>query len=354
MQELIGQQLGDYFLEAELGRGSMGAVYRAQHVSDGKPYAVKVLLDALTSDQSFITRFTREARIIAGLHHPNIVRVYEAGRQGQHLYFVMEYFPGMTAGRILKERGRLPYGQVIEIIAQAADALDYAHAQGHLVHRDIKPENLMVDRWRRVKVLDFGLARVEGLHSITRAGTVVGSLYYVSPEQLLGQKLDGRTDIYALGVSMYEMLTGERPYRGGSLTEMSRAIISGIAVPPTQLEPSIPPELERIIGRAMARDLDNRYARAADLTADLRALQAASPTSDTQSQTQHPPTHADHQGAALLGRLPSVDAVPAQGGHIPPSAAPQPRPARALLRPTPFDSTDNRQGQRPHAPRPSE
>jgi serine/threonine-protein kinase len=252
----------------------MGVVYRASHRATGKSYAVKVLLDPLAADMSFVTRFTREARIIASLHHPNIVRVYEAGRHGQHLYFVMEYFPGVTAGRMLKERGRLPYAQVIEIAAQAADALDYAHSIGHVVHRDIKPENLLVDRWFRVKMLDFGLARVEGLDSITRVGTVVGSLYYVAPEQLLNQKLDGRTDIYALGVSIYEMVTGQRPYTGLTLTEMSHAIISAVAVSPRKIEASVPPELERIIAKAMARDLDERYSRAGELYNDLRGLQA--------------------------------------------------------------------------------
>lgn len=275
MQSLIGQQLGDYLLETELGRGSMGVVYRATGVRQGKPFAVKVLLEPLASDMSFVTRFTREARIIGNLRHPNIVRVFDAGRQGQHLYFVMEYFAGQTAGHMLRERGRLPVGQVIEIAAQAADALDYAHVHGRLVHRDVKPENLLVDRWCRVKVLDFGLARVEGLHSITMAGTVVGSLYYVSPEQLLGHKLDGRTDVYALGVSLYEMLTGQRPFRGQTLTEMSQAILSGTPVPPSQIEPSIPSELERIIERALARDLDKRYGRAEELMRDLRALQSA-------------------------------------------------------------------------------
>src|SRR5690349_18285023 len=255
----------------------MGVVYLARHVQDGKSYAVKVLLDALASDESFITRFTREARIIAGLSHPNIIRVYGAGRQGPHLYFVMEYFPGVTAGQMLRQRERLPIGQAVEIAAQAADALQHAHAHGNLVHRDIKPENLLVDRWCRVKVLDFGLARVAGLQSITRAGTVVGSLYYVSPEQLLGQQLDGRSDIYALGVSMYEMLTGVRPYRGQTLTDMSRAILAGVATPPSTLEPSITPELERIIRRALARDLAQRYSTGAELHADLRAIQAALP-----------------------------------------------------------------------------
>jgi serine/threonine protein kinase len=270
----MGQQLGDYVLEAELGRGSMGVVYRARHSTRAKTYAVKVLLEALASDMSFVTRFTREARIVAALRHPNIIRVFDAGRQGQHLYFAMEYFPGLTAGQMLKERGRLPIGQAVEIIAQAADALEYAHTEGHLVHRDIKPENILVDRWYRAKVLDFGLARVEGLHSITRTGTVVGSLYYVSPEQLLGHKLDGRADVYALGVSLYELVTGSRPYRGQTLTEMSQAILSGVATPPSQLEPAVPAELERIIATALARDLSQRYRSAGEMCSDLRALQA--------------------------------------------------------------------------------
>lgn len=332
MASLIGQQLGDYILEAELGHGSMGVVYRARHATQNKPYAVKVLLEALSADMSFVTRFTREARIVGKLHHPNIVRVYEAGRQGQHLYFVMEYFPGSTAGQMLKERLRLPVGQAVEIIAQAADALDYAHAEGHLVHRDIKPENLMVDRWYRVKVLDFGLARVEGLHSITRAGTVVGSLYYVSPEQLLGQTLDGRTDVYALGVSLYELVTGARPYRGQTLTDMSEAIISGVATPPSQLEPSVSPELERIILRALARDLTQRYSRAGELYLDLRALQM------TLGQTTSLASSADERSAArTLGQVVTSqrrETAPLPPAPRSPTGSPPLMPPRGTLRPT--------------------
>ena len=279
MQSLIGQGLGDYVLETELGRGSMGVVYAARKYQAGadgnKQYAVKVLLDALANDMMFVTRFTREARIIAGLRHPNIIRVYEAGHQGPYLYFVMELFPGTPVGQILKERGRMPVGQTVEIGAQAADALDYAHREGHLVHRDIKPDNLLVDRWCRVKMLDFGLARVEGLQSITRAGTVVGSLYYVAPEQLLGRPIDSRADIYALGVSLYEMAAGQRPYRGQNLTDLSRAILAGTATPLSQIEPSVSPQVEQVIARAMARDPGQRYATAAELRNDLRALQAA-------------------------------------------------------------------------------
>jgi eukaryotic-like serine/threonine-protein kinase len=286
VDSLVSQRLGPYLLEAELGRGSMGVVYRARHVEQGFTAAVKVLLDALVSDDSFVTRFSREARIVGALRHPNLLRLYDVGVEKGHIYFAMEYFAGSTAGHLLKERDKLPVGQVIEIAAQAADALDYVYAHGHVIHRDIKPENLLVDRWCRVKVLDFGLARAEGLQSITRAGTVVGSLYYVSPEQLMGRELDGRADVYALGVSMYEMLTSQRPYRGRSLNEMSEIIIAGKPVPPRQLEPSVPPSLEAIVLRAMARDLERRYPSAGELYADLRSLQApASP----------PPTY--HTGA---------------------------------------------------------
>ena len=335
MRSLMGQQLGDYVLEAELGRGSMGVVYRARHVTQGKPYAVKVLLEALTSDMSFVTRFTREARIVGNLRHSNIIRVYDAGRDGQHLYFAMEYFPGSTAGQMLKERGRLPVGQVVEIVAQAADALDYAHVQGHLVHRDVKPENMLVDRWCRVKVLDFGLARVEGLQSITRAGTVVGSLYYVSPEQLLGHKLDGRTDVYALGVSMYEMVTGVRPYRGQTLTDMSQAIISGVATPPSQLEPAVTPELEGIIARALARDLNVRYTTAGELYTDLRALQAllGQPVDSQQVSgelSQEAQAKSPHEMGAPRG-LPSEPA---------PQAGTPARTHRTTLRPASLEPVD--------------
>jgi eukaryotic-like serine/threonine-protein kinase len=273
LRSLVGQQLGDYVLETELGSGSMGAVYRATHLGQRGAVAVKVLLDELSTDVSFITRFIREARVVSLLDHPNIVRVYDAGRQGEHIYFVMEYFPGSTAGQMLRERPRLPLETVVEIAAQTADALAYAHHNGRLVHRDIKPDNLLVNERCRVKVLDFGLARIEGARSITVAGTVVGSLYYVAPEQLLGRTLDGRADVYALGVTMYEMLTGHRPYRGQTLTEMSDAILSGTAVPPSRLAPSVPPEMEQIIGRAMARDLDYRYRDASELHRDLRNFQ---------------------------------------------------------------------------------
>jgi serine/threonine-protein kinase len=286
---LIGQQFGDYLLEAELGRGSMGMVYRARHVREGTTYAVKVLLDALTTDTSFITRFTREANVVATLRHPNIIRVYSAGKRDEYLYFVMEYFPGVTAGQLLKQHVRITVSQVLEIAQQTANALAYAHIEGRLVHRDIKPDNLLVDHQWRLKVLDFGLARIEGMESITSAGTVVGSLYYVSPEQLRGHKLDGRGDVYALGVSMYEMLSTKRPFLGHTFNELTTNILNGVYTPLGQLEPSVPLEVERVVARAMARDLDARYASAAEMWHDLRSVQAALATRPSGAPVQPQP-----------------------------------------------------------------
>jgi serine/threonine protein kinase len=311
VSSLIGQRLGDYRLEAELGRGSMGVVYRATHTGQQRPYAVKVLLDALASDTSFVTRFKREANIAATLRHPNIVRVFDAGIQGAQIFFAMEYVEGVTAGRLLKQRKQLTAPQVVEVAIQASDALAYAHAEGHVVHRDIKPENLMVDRWWRTKVLDFGLARVEGLHSITSAGTVVGSLYYVSPEQLRGQKIDGRTDVYGLGVSMYEMLSGQRPHRGQTFSELSGSILSGSYAPLREVLPGVAPHLERIVARAMAREVADRYESAAEMWRDLRAFQASSTALDGAHEAARPPetSQMERTGAPQIYRRPSLRRV---------------------------------------------
>lgn len=302
----------------------MGVVYRATHIGQGRSCAVKVLLDALATDTSFVTRFKREANIAATLRHPNIVRVFDAGIQGEHIFFAMEYFDGVTAGRLLKQRKQFTVPQVIEMAVQASDALAYAHVEGHVVHRDIKPENLMVDRWWRTKVLDFGLARVEGLHSITSAGTVVGSLYYVSPEQLLGQKIDGRSDVYALGVSMYEMLSGQRPHRGQTFSELSGSILSGAYPPLREALPGVPPQLERIIARAMARELADRYESAAELWHDLRAFQA----SLTSANASHGP--ARHEESSGAGASATPQQLPPQRGAL----------RRVSLRPLSSDNPD--------------
>jgi eukaryotic-like serine/threonine-protein kinase len=277
MNELAGQNLGGYQLDEEIGRGSMGIVYRGKQIALGREVAIKVLSRALASDVSYVARFIREAQIIAGLNHPNIVQIFDAGQQRNLLYFVMEYVQGPTLASLLHLDGIIPQYLAAEYGAQIADALDAAYEELHVIHRDIKPENLMLDRWGKIKVMDFGLARALGHQKITVAKTLVGSLYYASPEQVWGQTLDNRSDIYALGVVLYEMVSGHRPFMGRTLPELTQAIISSPLQPPGRYNPELSPELEQIILQAMARDRDQRFAQASLVAQALRALDLQAP-----------------------------------------------------------------------------
>lgn len=277
MNELAGQNLGGYQLDAEIGRGSMGIVYRGKQIALGREVAIKVLSRALVSDVSYVARFIREAQIIAGLNHPNIVQIFDAGQQRNLLYFVMEYVQGPTLASLLHLDGIIPQYLAVEYAAQIADALDAAYQELHVIHRDIKPENLMLDRWGKIKVMDFGLARALGHQKITVAKTLVGSLYYASPEQVWGQTLDNRSDIYALGVVLYEMVSGRRPFAGRTLPELTQAIISSPLQPPSRFNPELAPELEHVILQAIARDRDERFEQASLMAQALRALSLKPP-----------------------------------------------------------------------------
>src|SRR6267154_4819711 len=272
MNELAGRSLGGYQLEEEMGHGSMGVVYRGKQIALGREVAIKVLPRSLAKDASYVARFIREAQIISGLNHPNIVQIYDAGQQGGLLYFVMEFVQGPTIGSLLQIDGMMPQYLAAEYTAQIADALDSAYKERNVIHRDIKPENLMLDRWGKIKVMDFGLARAPGQLQITLAKTIVGSIYYASPEQVWGQTLDNRSDIYALGVVLYEMVTGQRPFVGRSLPELTQSITSGPVQPPGIFTPELSAELEQIILVAMARNRDERYEQAMLMAQALRAL----------------------------------------------------------------------------------
>jgi serine/threonine protein kinase len=278
MNELAGQSLGGYVLEEEIGRGSMGMVYRGKQIALGREVAIKVLPQSLARDGSYVARFIREAQIIAQLNHPNIVHIYDAGQQNKLLYFVMEYVQGPTLASLLHLDGIIPAYLAVQYAAQIADALDSAYKEHHVIHRDIKPENLMLDRWGKIRVMDFGLARATGHQPITVAKTLVGSIYYASPEQVWGYTLDNRSDIYALGVVLYEMVSGTRPYIGRSMPELTQAITHGPLVPPSKYNQEITPELEQIILKVMARKREDRYEDASVVARELRALHLQSPS----------------------------------------------------------------------------
>ena len=281
MNELAGQSLGGYLLEEEIGRGSMGMVYRGRQIALGREVAIKVLPRALAKDASYVARFIREAQIIAGLNHPNIIQIFDAGQQSGVLYFVMEFVQGPTIGSLLQIDTIMPQHLAAEYAAQIADALDFAYKERNVIHRDIKPENLMLDRWGKIKVMDFGLARAPGHQQITIAKTLVGSIYYASPEQVWGHTLDNRSDIYALGVVLYEMVTGQRPFTGRNLPELTQAIVGGSPRLPTALNSEIAPGLEEIILAAMARHRDERYENASIMAQDLRNLHLQAPATVT-------------------------------------------------------------------------
>lgn len=277
MNELAGQSLGGYRLEEEIGRGSMGMVYRGKQIALEREVAVKVLPQALAKDASYVARFIREAQIIACLNHPNIVHIYDAGQQKKLLYFVMEYVQGPTLASLLHLDGTIPHYLAVQYAAQIADALDSAYKEHHVIHRDIKPENLMLDRWGKIRVMDFGLARATGHQPITVARTLVGSIYYASPEQVWGHPLDNRSDIYALGVVLYEMVCGQRPFTGRTMPELTQAITHDPLPPPSEYNPEVIPTLEQIILTAMARNREQRYEDASLMARDLRALNLQPP-----------------------------------------------------------------------------
>jgi len=292
MNELAGQSLGGYYLEEEIGHGSMGVVYRGKQIALGREVAIKVLPKALARDASYVARFIREAQIIAGLNHPNIVHIYDAGQQNKLLYFAMEYVQGPTLSSLLSLDGTIPQHLAIEYAAQIADALDAAYKERNVVHRDIKPENLMLDRWGKIKVMDFGLARAMGYQPITVARTLVGSIYYASPEQVWGHVLDNRSDVYALGVVLYEMITGQRPFTGRSMPELTQAITAGPLRSPRRLNEHVSSDLESIVLTAMARDREQRYEDAGLVARDLRLLLSRSTT----------PASSQQSGALAIGQ----------------------------------------------------
>ena len=271
MDKYIGRLLdGRYEILEEIGRGGMAVVYRARCHRLNRYVAVKILKEELSRDEDFRRRFHAESQAVAMLSHPNIVAVYDVNHSNDADYIVMELIDGLTLKQYMQQRGVLSWREALHFATQIAKALEHAHGRG-IVHRDIKPHNIMILKDGSVKVADFGIARLNSSQN-TLTREALGSVHYISPEQAKGAQVDARSDLYSLGVVMYEMLTGKPPYDGESPVAIAIQHINSTPTPPRQMNPNIPLGLQQITLHAMCSDLSARYSSATAMIEDLEAL----------------------------------------------------------------------------------
>jgi eukaryotic-like serine/threonine-protein kinase len=278
---MVGQRIGPYEVLRELGRGGMGEVYQARHTRLDRIDALKILPSKFAADRERMHRFIREGRAASSLKHPNVATIYEIGESESVRFISMEYVEGQTLAARIGECS-LETAEILDVGIQVADALDEAHGK-RITHRDIKPANIMLTPRRQVKVLDFGLAKItrpEGQRAgsdistatKTKAGMVMGTVQYMSPEQVLGRAVDHRTDIFSLGVVLYEMTTGRLPFSGVSTSETVDRILHAQPEALALLNYNVPAELERIVRKCLEKDRHRRYHSARELLVDLRNL----------------------------------------------------------------------------------
>jgi eukaryotic-like serine/threonine-protein kinase len=274
MSEEINKRVGDYQILNELGSGGMGRVYKVRNVISDRVEAMKVLLPDLAGRQELATRFLREIKLMASLNHPNIAQLRTAFTVDNQLVMIMEYVEGTTLADRLEKHGPIAVPEALNDIGQVLDALSYAHGQ-HIIHRDIKPANIMVTPQGAVKLMDFGIARASDGHGLTMTGTTLGSLGYMSPEQVKGEVTDARSDLYSVGVSLYEMVTGQRPFRADSDFSLMTAHVKEPPKPPVELQPGLPPALNEIILMAISKDPAQRFQSADAFANALRSVSMA-------------------------------------------------------------------------------
>lgn len=272
---MVGKILGSrYHLQELIGEGGMALVYKAECSLLCRTVAVKILRPQYASDVDFIERFRREARAAASLSHPNVINAYDVGQENGIDYIVMEYIPGENLKDLIRREAPFSVKRSIEITKQIAEALHHAH-QRNIIHRDIKPHNILITPDGQIKVTDFGIARAISAGSLTQTGEVLGSVQYSSPEQAKGETVGPQSDLYSLGCVLYEMLTGNVPFKGDTAVSIALQHLEGEYVPIRQLRPDIPIGLENLVNKAMARNPEERYISALGMLKDIAALQSS-------------------------------------------------------------------------------
>lgn len=270
---MLGRLLGGrYEVLEKVGEGGMSLIYRAKDLYLNRIVAIKVLREHLIHDEEFVARFRREAQAVASLSHANIVSIYDVGQDKDLHYLVMEMVEGQNLKERIKELGKIPLGQAVEIAVQICDALEHAHKH-KIIHCDIKPHNIIITKDGKAKVTDFGIARAVTTATITHTGSIMGSVHYFSPEQAKGEIADEKSDIYSVGVVLYEMMTGRLPFEGESPISVALKKINSDAVPPHEVNPEIGEALEKVIQRAMDRNPLKRYDSVQGLKQDIISAQ---------------------------------------------------------------------------------
>ncbi len=272
----IGQKLGGrYEIEELVGRGGMSAVYKGTDPNLRRTVAIKLIHPHLSEDSQFVSRFEQEAAAVAQLKHPNVIQVFDFDNDEDTYYMILEFIPGETLHERLKRLGaasqRLSPEEAIEITAGICDALDYAHKRG-MIHRDVKPANIMLSMQGQAILMDFGIAKIIGGKEHTATGAVVGTALYMSPEQAKGELPDARVDVYALGVTLYEMLAGRPPFEADSAMTLLMMHVNDPVPDLLEINPNVPSELIELVGKALAKDREERFQTAGDFASALRSI----------------------------------------------------------------------------------
>ena len=324
MTEEANKRIGDYQILDELGSGGMGRVWRVRNVITDRIEAMKVLLPDLAGRQELAARFQREIKLMASLNHPNIAALRTAFTADNQLYMVMEYVEGTNLADKL-EKGPIPVGDAVNYISQVLSAVSYAHQQ-HIIHRDIKPANMMLTPQGVIKLMDFGIARAGEERSLTMTGTTMGSLSYMSPEQVKGEATDARSDLYSVGVSLYEFVTGQRPFTATSDYSIMAAHVKEAPKPPVELHPGLPAALNEIILMAIAKDPAQRFQTADAFRNALSSVPVSAPT----------PAMLEATTVESMAALPNVPAAPAATPAAPVAALKSPTPPPPSPTPMPM------------------